>query len=76
MKSIAKWLTQKGFTFKQVTVGSSKRGLMVDTGYIGMYPDAKTFDAHNMIRQRVSRYHKSLTTEPRGYYTAILIMEV
>lgn len=74
MKRIAKWLTQKGFTFKQVTVGT-KQGLMVDTNYSGMYPSMKTFDDHNMIRKKVSRY-KSLTTEPRGYYTAILIMEV
>ena len=75
MKSIAKWLTQRGFAFRQVVVGS-KKGLMVDTNYDGMYPKAKTFDDHDMIRKRVSRYHKSLVTEPRGYYTAILIMEV
>ena len=75
MRSIAKWLTVNGFAFKQVTVGA-KRGLMVDTNYSGMYPKMKTFDDHDMIRKRVSRYYKSLTTEPRGYYTAILIMEV
>jgi len=78
MKSIAKWLTENGFVFRQVTMVTEdglKACLTVDTNYDGMYPKAKTFDDHDMIRKRVSRYHKSLTTEPRGYYTAILIME-
>ena len=74
MNNIAKWLIEKGFDFRTVTMCDGKRGLMVDTNYEGPHPTKECLEKQEAIMRKVKRM-KSLSAESRGHYTAVLILE-
>ena len=75
MKRIAKWLEENNFKFEKVTMTSGTQGLMVDTNYTGYYPKKETYQAHDLIKNKCSRF-KGIKTEPRGSYTGLLITTI
>jgi hypothetical protein len=75
MKSIIKWLIENGFIFKKVMLVDGSNGLMVDTGYEGLYPTKECLNKQQAITAKVKRF-KNLKVESRGYRTAILITEI
>ncbi len=74
MDNIAKWLINQGFDFKTVTMNDGKKGIMVDTDYEGPYPTKECLEKQRTVMQKVRRM-KSLRSEQRGHYTAVLILE-
>ena len=74
MENIKKWLKEKGYTFRQVTMTNGTKGLMVDTNYDGPYVTAETWRKQDEIFNKVRRF-KSLECESRGCFTAVLIIE-
>lgn len=74
MANIKKWLKEKGYTFRQVTMTNGTKGLMVNTNYDGPYVTAETWRKQDEIFSKVKRF-KNLECESRGCFTAVLIIE-
>lgn len=75
MKNLINWLLNNNYSFKTVimTGKESKKAIMIDTDYTGAYPSQETYAKHDAIKKRIKRLN--LTAEPRGFYTALLVIE-
>jgi len=72
MKRIKKWLNENNLSYEQVTLTDGESALMVATDYGGPHPSKEALKKQALIRNKIRRF-KTLTAEPRGHKTAVLI---
>lgn len=73
INTIIKKLTAAGLEYKEVQIyNPEKKGIMVYHDYSGIYPTEEAFRAHEKATA-IARKYKAYS-EPRGHYTATLII--
>lgn len=73
INTIIKKLTAAGLKYKEVQLyNPEKRGIMVYHDYNGPYPTKEAMDSHKAVTAIANKY--KVYSEPRGYYTATLII--
>lgn len=76
MKQLAKmatYLLLSGIAYKTVSLTNGQTGIMADTDYEGLYPSQEALALQEQIDKKAKQLQ--LTSEARGYSTAVLIKE-
>lgn len=73
-KNLLRAIERAGLKYRQVTMCNGRAGIMVDTNYDGEHPSAATWKRQAEAK-RITKRYPAYTTEPRGHYTAVLIVE-